>query len=137
MKWLQTFSIIVALILTVSAVAFGVHAFANHYLAKPSAASEATCKTKGQNHLVEMHDNAATPHHLNAKLCDTLTITNADDQIRLVAFGEHESHQAYDGVVERVLQKGQSLTVALNKTGTYHFHDHLDDPAQGTFTVNQ
>ncbi len=127
--------IFVGILLTCFVLALGIHSFVNHYLDKSPTNQTVNCTKKGQNHLVIMLGNSATPNHINAKLCDTLTIKNADDQIRLVAFGEHEHHQAYDGVLERTLQQNQSLTVALNKTGTYHFHDHLDDLAQGNFTV--
>jgi len=74
---------------------------------------------------------------VNAKLCDTLTITNQDKTLREVAFGEHDHHASYDGVAERVLQNGQSLTITLNKTGTYHWHDHLHDEVEGYFTVTK
>ena len=125
-----------AVIIIGLAVFFGIHTLAAHYLDKPSTQNVARCMKKGPEHMVIMHDGAATPNYVRAKLCDTLTIENTDAQIRLVAFGEHENHQAYDGVLEKVLQKNQSITVTLNKAGTYKFHDHLEDSAQGTFTIN-
>lgn len=88
-------------------------------------------------HAVTVHGNSVTPAHTTAKLCDTLTINNADDQIRLMAFGPHDHHQPYDGVTERTLAQNQSLTVVLNQAGTFTFHDHLDDAAAGTFTVTR
>jgi hypothetical protein len=47
----------------------------------------------------------------------------------------HDSHKAYDGVTEKRLEKGQSLRVVLNETGTYAVHDHLDDEVKGDFIV--
>jgi plastocyanin len=70
-----------------------------------------------------------------AKRCDTLTITNEDTAAREVAFGIHDHHVPYDGVSERVLNKGQSLTVTLDQTGTFRWHDHLHDEVEGRFTV--
>lgn len=107
--------------------------------AKPAekAVVVAPCTQHGVMHAITVHGNSVTPAHTTAKLCDTLTITNADDQIRLMAFGPHDHHQPYDGVTERTLAQNQSLTVVLNQAGTFTFHDHLDDAAAGTFTVTR
>jgi hypothetical protein len=75
--------------------------------------------------------------HVDAKLCDTLTLINKDTRLRVMAFGQHDNHQAYDGVTEQVLAEGQSLTVTLNQLGTFRFHDHTQDEVQGTFTVTR
>ncbi|HET7320666.1 MAG TPA: cupredoxin domain-containing protein [Candidatus Saccharimonadales bacterium] len=112
------------------------HSLASHYLDHRSVPATPKCAQAGKLHKVVITDSKVQPEHTTAKLCDILTITNTDDQIRLMAFGEHDNHQAYDGVIEKVLQKGQSLTVTLNKPGSYQFHDHLDESVQGTFSVN-
>lgn len=75
------------------------------------------------------------PAHIAAKLCDRLTITNLDDKSRNMAFGRHEKHVSYDGVTEKLLRRGESLSVMLVKPGDYIFHDHYDDGVRATFTV--
>ena len=97
--------------------------------------SAASCTHTGRTRLVTILDSKAQPAHTTADLCDKLKIENEDSRIRLMAFGVHDKHQSYDGVEERVLDKGQSFSVVLNQVGTFKFHDHLDDSAQGTFTV--
>jgi len=87
------------------------------------------------NHRVVIQQGKVTPEHTTAPRCDTLTITNLDSTGRLLAFGPHEHHVPYDGVAERVVSKGQSLTVTLVQAGNFRFHDHLHDEVQGTFTV--
>ncbi len=114
---------------------FVVHAFANQLLQTEPKRAGATCGTYSITHFVNITEGVATPNEVTGKLCDKLSIINHDDRIRLMAFGVHDSHQAYDGTVEKPLQKGESLTVTLNKAGTYRFHDHIDDQAQGIFTV--
>lgn len=84
---------------------------------------------------VTLQNEQAVPSHITGKACDTLTISNADTKDRLIAFGSHEHHISYDGVSERVLAQGQSLTVVLVKSGTYLFHDHTDPAVKGSFTV--
>ncbi len=121
-------------------VVYGVSRVAGHYLgsdAKVKAQATAQCQKTGVAHAVMIQNNVVVPKHTYASVCDTLTITNTDDRIRLLAFGPHENHQVYDGVSEKQLTQGEALTITLNRTGTYEFHDHIGDVAQGDFTVAQ
>ncbi|HZL08011.1 MAG TPA: hypothetical protein VFC50_02350 [Candidatus Dormibacteraeota bacterium] len=126
---------IIALVL----VSVGTVFLANKYLtAQSNAASPADAKCqagKHNDHIVLIKNNAMVPERTEASLCDKLTIVNKDPTLRLVAFGPHEHHVAYDGVTERPLEPGESLTIVLIHAGTYAFHDHLEDIAQGSFTV--
>lgn len=129
--------IVIIIILTIGGIAGITHSLADSYLAQATSPDTPACLRAGKEHKVTVRRGQVEPAHIEAKLCDKLIITNFDDQFRLLAFGEHNNHQAYDGVIEKVLQKNQSLTVTLNKTGTYHFHDHLEYSTQGSFTVIQ
>jgi hypothetical protein len=121
--------------LLMSSVAIGgtIFVVANFYLSKPTVVSE--CKTAGKNHSVTIQNDTFSEKQINAVKCDTLTITNTDDKVRLIAFGEDTQHEPYDGVSEKQLQKDDSFTIALNRTGTYEVHDHLQDETQAFFTV--
>lgn len=66
------------------------------------------------------------PETTNANLCDSITFTNYDNITREIAFGPHEDHVPYDGVAEKLLNKGQSFTITANQAGSYHFHDKVD-----------
>lgn len=96
------------------------------------------CKAAGTpaHYTMVVKDAQVLPDTIHGKQCDTLTIVNKDNLAREVAFGPHEDHVPYDGVAERVLNQGQSLTVTLNQTGSFRWHDHLHDEVQGYFTVN-
>lgn len=104
--------------------------------ARSSSAIPRDCSA-GQHvdHKVIIQAGIVQPHQTTAHLCDKLTITNLDASERLIAFGLHENHQPYGGIEERLVAKGQSLTVTLDKTGNFRFHDHLHDEVQGTFSV--
>lgn len=94
------------------------------------------CKaTKVIHKVVIARDHVTPSGTIRASLCDRLEITNQDAEAREIAFGPHERHVPYDGVAERVLNKGQSLTITLNKSGTYHWHDHEHDEVEGYFKV--
>lgn len=98
--------------------------------------AEKACPPNRPNHLVVVQNNIVNPALTTAQRCDTLTIKNADNKIRLIGFGEHDRHQAYDGVAQRQLKANESFTITLYKKGTFSFHDHYQDEAQGSFTVN-
>ena len=111
---------------------------ADRYLARQAHTPDITtvhCDATHAAHTVFIHNGEALPANTSATLCDTLTITNDDDRLRLMAFGAHDHHDPYDGVTEKVLSRGQSLTVTLDQTGTYEFHDHLQETVLGYFTV--
>ena len=123
MKWLAAAAAAVAVTISLAFV-----------LVKPAAGA---CSPQSADaiHAVYIRDGIVTPSHTEAKLCEQLQIINLDSQDRLVAFGPHEDHVPYDGIAERLLAKNQSLTVTLVQTGSFRFHDHLDDSVQGTFSV--
>jgi len=95
-----------------------------------------TCKNHGVHHEVTIRQGKPSTFEVDGHLCDTLTITNEDDRLRLMAFGIHSHHQAYDGVVEKLLAQGKSLTVTFDQLGRFTYHDHLEDSVQGYFTVS-
>lgn len=133
----------IVLLIAVLAVAgfgavFSVHALADGYLDQHEHDNEpkvSTCAEKGKTHQATIQHNTVTPQHIDAALCDQLTITNLDDRDRNMAFGPHDHHTAYDGHGEETLKQGQSETVVLNQPGTFIFHDHMAYEVRGTFTV--
>ena len=110
---------------------------ANYHTGTPVlTVSDRKCTAMKQTvHIVVIKDDKTSPAHTMGKLCDKLTITNLDNEDRLIAFGQHEHHTPYDNVTERLLGKNQSLTVTMTELGNYKFHDHIHDEVQGTFTV--
>lgn len=93
------------------------------------------CALPEENHMVVIQNDQVIPTNTFASRCDTLTITNNDTTKRILAFGFHSDHVAYDGILEQTLFKDQGLTVTLIQSGTFTFHDHLHDKIQGTFQV--
>lgn len=106
-----------------------------NYLANEREKAEVECEQIGLEHFVDVKDNKMQPEVTKAKLCDRLTITNKDGRLRLAAFGLHNEHIYYNGITEKVLKKDEMLTITLNQTGTYIFHDHLQEEVQGQFIV--
>jgi len=117
-------------------VVFAVATLANRALGnKKSGTTTAECAETGTEYVVHIQDSQPTITDINTKLCDKLTIVNDDNQLRLIAFGVHENHKAYNGVTEHTLEQGEQFSVTLNQTGGFTFHDHLHDTFLGKFTV--
>lgn len=114
-------------------VILGVNAGARHLL--DDKVSATACSHVGVNHRIEIHKDLVTPSSVGASLCDRLTIVNLDIKSREIAFGQHDNHFTYDGISQRILRQNQSLTVTLNKSGSYIFHDHFQDTVGGRFVV--
>lgn len=113
-----------------------VHLLTAHYLdTNRSPNAEVSCKTTGDTRMAIIANGQISPKHTNAKVCDRLVIVNQDNTLREMAFGEHDDHVAYDGITEKFLRQNESLTVTLNRRGTYLFHDHIHDEVAGDFTV--
>jgi hypothetical protein len=103
---------------------------------RKAAAKFPPCSGKYAVHKVNIQNDKVNPPHTNAKRCDTLVITNLDDVPRVIAFGKHEKHVAYDGVTERYLSPRGKFQVTLIQPGNnFLFHDHNQEEVQGTFTV--
>jgi hypothetical protein len=132
-RYVRVFIVIGILVLGAAVFLLTTHVSGKFLTAKKG--SKAACQHSGSRHAVVIANDKVEPAHITAARCDTLTITNNDDKLREMAFGVHDNHVAYDGISVKTLTKGQDLTVTLNKTGTYLFHDHHQDEVAGDFTV--
>lgn len=128
---------VLGMVLAAAVLVSGSRAAANWYLSRTAPNDTVVCTGAGTGHFVYIQDGNAEPASTSGKLCDTLTIINKDTKLRLIAFGPHDHHIAYDGVTEEALAENQSMSITLDKVGTYTFHDHVDDTSVGTFTVTR
>jgi hypothetical protein len=85
---------------------------------------------------VQIKNDKVYPEHTQASQCSTLIIGNYDDRVRKIAFGQHDHHQTYNGVTEKILTRNQSLSVVLAAKGHYMFHDHNQDEVIGDVTID-
>lgn len=105
---------------------------------RKAAAQFPLCTGSHAVHRVVIRNDKVVPAHTDAKRCDTLVITNMDDKPRVIAFGVHDRHVAYDGVTERYLSYKGTFQVKLIQPGkNFLFHDHEQDEVQGTFSITQ
>jgi plastocyanin len=128
-------NIIVAMVAVFTLVAAGWFVVSKNLQNRTNAQPNMDCLRTGQVHAVVIRNDQMQPETVTAKKCDRLTITNRDDVTREIGFGQHDHHTPYDGVSERILKKGESLTITLNQIGEFHYHDHFHDEVAGNFIV--
>ena len=89
-----------------------------------------------------------TPSDVTVAQGGTVTFTDTSGQM-WVASDPHPVHSGYDGTSRSThcaagysgpapfdeCNSGSSYTFTFNKTGTWGYHDHLNDSAHGTVTV--
>ena len=95
------------------------------------------CQKILANHVVTISGGKVTPHHTDARLCDTLTFINQDSRVSIITFGPHPRHETYSGESELTVKKGKNKTITLNQSGMYQYHDHLDPTIAGDFIVTK
>lgn len=125
--------IFTGIIIVIVAIAGAESLIASHLIASDNTSQN--CRGNHTGHTILLNGKNATPRTVIAPLCDTVTFKNTDSTTVLIAFGPHEHHVAYDGILEHELKQDESFTITLNKTGTFYFHDHLEDIIEGQFTV--
>jgi plastocyanin len=126
--------VIIAVILGLAAL-YGAIVATSAYLDSQYESLHQGCSPRHANHEVTIQNGKIEPSNTVASKCDTLTIKNLDSVDRIMAFGVHDHHVAYDGVEERELLGNQSFTVTLIQPGSFKFHDHMHDEVAGTFQV--
>lgn len=125
------------IVLTISAVVAGAITIASVLLLVllSSKTTAATCEQKGRSHAITISKGKVSPATTEVKLCDSVTITNADPETRKIGFGDHGNHKEYAGVTQKLMRSGQSFTITVTETGTVGFHDHYYHDTQGTLVV--
>lgn len=98
-------------------------------------AKTGACQGVNRKHIVTISNGKISPFYTEARLCDTLTFLNEDDEVRNITFGTHPQHASYAGETELSVRKGRGKTITLNQEGKYQFHDHDDPDVAGEFTV--
>jgi len=97
-----------------------------------------TCPgTGGKDHMVMLTNNEASPAHVDAHLCDTLTIMNMDAPTRHLEFGTPSKPATYAGETGQTAYPNRNLVITLTQLGTYQYHDHALGKLSGDFTVTQ
>ena len=132
---LKIVCIISASVLFSLALTYGAVRFVMTYMDNQYTSLHEGCAPRQKNHLLTVQNNVVTPSNIVADRCDTLTVKNMDTVNRMMAFGVHEKHVAYDGIEEKELSTGQSYTVTLVQKGSFKIHDHMDEEVGATFQV--
>ncbi len=93
----------------------------------------------GKNHEIMLMDNVATPAHVDAHVCDTLTFMNHDATTRKIDFGARTDNKPamYAGESSMTAYGRHDTPMRLTELGTYQFHDSKEANITGDFTVTE
>jgi cytochrome o ubiquinol oxidase subunit IV len=91
----------------------------------------------GKTHEIMMMDDRAVPDHIDAHLCDTLTIMNHDEVTRTLIYGSDGKSATYAGQSSLSVRKGRSVSIPLTELGTHTFYDQKLNTLSGKFTVTK
>lgn len=96
-----------------------------------------TCAGVGVNHKIELKSNSASPIHVEAKLCDTITFSNRGDATREIRFGTLEKPEAYAGEAGETIRTRRNTIFTLTELGTHKYYDPINKDLIGDFTVTR
>lgn len=121
------------------------HNMSPHEVIKKQAQDEGIAQIGGEktgacgqlrnNHVVTISGGIASPNHIEAQQCDTLTFINKDGLKREMVFGPHPNYHSYGGEDKTLLDDTRAETITLNESGGFMFHDHLHPTLSGHLTV--
>ena len=89
----------------------------------------------GTNYNVTLANNVATPSHINATLCDTMTFVNQDGTTYDIDFGTVKEPKLYAGESDMIAYGHHNTPLRLTQLGTHNFHDAKTNIITGSFTV--
>jgi cytochrome o ubiquinol oxidase operon protein cyoD len=92
------------------------------------------CQQVHEHQHIVIKDGVASPSHVDAGLCDTLTVTS-EDATRTIVFGEPGQPESYAGEIDLTLYKGRPETFTLSQMGTHQFQDREHPETAAGFTV--
>ncbi len=82
-------------------------------------------------------DNGFEPKDITVKKGSTVTVKNSTSGFMQFSSDDHPVHQDNEEMNLKNIGAGESVTYTASKTGTWGFHDHIEDSKTGTITVTE
>lgn len=95
------------------------------------------CNENKDNHTITIKNGKADPTYVEAKLCDTLSFTNEDNETVEIIFGSTENQVSYGGLYEVTARSGRAEVITLNQSGVFTFASHDVPGLVGSFSVTE
>jgi plastocyanin len=101
--------------------------------------TEAACNaTNATIHEIRIADGKAEPQTIETELCDKLRFISDDNEHHVMTFGGHSHHSSYPGFKEESQDEiGDFQEITLSLSGTFYFHDHLNQNLNGYVTIDR
>lgn len=75
------------------------------------------------------------PHDITVKKGTVITVTNSSSHSVQFSSNDHPAHTENTEMNMATLAPGESDSYTASRTGTWGFHDHIDESKTGTVTV--
>lgn len=80
-------------------------------------------------------DNGFSPSSITVKSGTTLTVTNSSSHVLQFDSDPHPEHTDNTELNVNIVSKAQSKTFTVTRTGTFGYHNHLNEDDRGTIVV--
>jgi plastocyanin len=97
--------------------------------------SSGTGTTTSSAATISYTDNGFNPDSLTVKSGTVVTVKNDSSQDLQFSSDPHPVHTENPELNEEVISSGQRSTFTVTKTGTFGYHNHLDENDTGTLVV--
>lgn len=105
--------------------------------AEESATAEEAAPTPSERMSITYTDNGFEPAAITVKKGTTITVKNESSKQVQFSSAEHPAHRDNTEMNLKTLSPGESGSYTANETGTWGYHDHLDESMTGTVTVTE
>lgn len=100
-----------------------------------SASNSATNSDQNASTTITYTDNGFSPATITVKAGTTITVKNDSSNPLQFSSDPHPQHTDNTELNMSVLSAGKSGTITVTKTGTWGYHNHLNDGDTGTIVV--
>ena len=94
-----------------------------------------TADNKTTETVITYSDNGFSPASITVKSGSTVTIKNTSSHTMQFDSDPHPAHTGNQELNEGIIGAGKSGSFVVTRTGTFGYHNHLDDSETGTIIV--
>ena len=100
-----------------------------------SSSTTPTTDNKTTETVITYSDNGFSPASITVKSGSTVTIKNTSSHTMQFDSDPHPAHTGNQELNEGIIGAGKSGSFVVTRTGTFGYHNHLDDSETGTIIV--
>lgn len=108
---------------------------ANSSASNSSETSENTDQAEASTTTISYTDSGFSPKTITVKVDSVVTVKNDSSSVLQFSSNPHPAHTDEDELNLSSLSPGKSTTFKVTRTGSFGFHNHLNEADTGTLVV--